>query len=54
MNKLNQWGETLIHWKLQNLAKIKEVTNKWKDIFVHVLVDNAAKNVQLSQSNPLI
>ena len=36
------------------MKEMEEDTTKWKDIFVHVLVDNTAKNVQLSQSNPLI
>ena len=31
-NKLHQVGKRPVHWKLQNIAKIKKNMNEWKDI----------------------
>ena len=30
-NKLNQVGKRPVHWKLQNIAKIKKNINEWRD-----------------------
>lgn len=39
---------------IENYKMLLKLKKSQLDIFVHVLVDNTAKNVQLSQSNPLI